>query len=202
MITSVFWDTKEILLTDYLVKGKTITGVYFTSFLAKLKAATVMKHLEIATKRCCSQYISQKFTENHIELLLQLPIHPMSLPRNSKLSGLDKNLCVMKKSSRQSMTISRALKKTTSGAGSGNIGSSMLNFEGILPKNKVRQNTDWCLSYRTELLVEPPLYVINFDILIFILILLVFLIFRNLFFSKIYLMIKKCILIYRSGGEE
>jgi hypothetical protein len=35
-MTSVFWDAKGILFSDYLEKGKTITGEYYSNLLTRL----------------------------------------------------------------------------------------------------------------------------------------------------------------------
>ena len=37
-MATVFWDSHGVILIDYLQKGKTITGAYYTSLLDKLKA--------------------------------------------------------------------------------------------------------------------------------------------------------------------
>jgi histone-lysine N-methyltransferase SETMAR len=36
VMTSVFWDAEGILFIDYLEKGKTITGEYYSNLLARL----------------------------------------------------------------------------------------------------------------------------------------------------------------------
>jgi len=35
-MASVFWDAEGILITDYLEKGKTITGEYYSNLLTRL----------------------------------------------------------------------------------------------------------------------------------------------------------------------
>lgn len=43
VMASVFWDAKGILLIDYLPKGQTITALYYSKLLDRLKAAIVEK---------------------------------------------------------------------------------------------------------------------------------------------------------------
>ena len=43
IMASIFWDTKGILMIDYLVKGKTINGKYYADLLVKLREAIVQK---------------------------------------------------------------------------------------------------------------------------------------------------------------
>jgi hypothetical protein len=48
VMASVFWDAEGILFIDYLEKGKTITGEYYSNLLTKLDK-------EIHEKRSCLQ---------------------------------------------------------------------------------------------------------------------------------------------------
>jgi histone-lysine N-methyltransferase SETMAR len=43
VMASVFWDASGILLVDYLPKGQTITGLYYSNLLKKLREAIVSK---------------------------------------------------------------------------------------------------------------------------------------------------------------
>ena len=47
---SVFWDTKGIIMTDYLPTGKSITGEYFSDLLLKLKDSLKSKRRGKLTK--------------------------------------------------------------------------------------------------------------------------------------------------------
>ena len=38
VMLSVFWDSESVLLTDYLEKGKTVTGTYYAGLIHKLCA--------------------------------------------------------------------------------------------------------------------------------------------------------------------
>jgi hypothetical protein len=51
VMASVLWDSKGILLIDYLQKGKTITGQYYTTLLEKLKTAIQEKRPGMAKKK-------------------------------------------------------------------------------------------------------------------------------------------------------
>jgi len=42
VIACVFWDSEGVLMTDYLERGKTVTGIYYAESLRKLYAA--IKH--------------------------------------------------------------------------------------------------------------------------------------------------------------
>jgi len=37
VMVSVFWDSEGVLFTDYLEKGKTVTGVYYAGLIRKLR---------------------------------------------------------------------------------------------------------------------------------------------------------------------
>lgn len=50
VMLSVFWDCRGIVLTDYLVKGQTITGAYYCSLLKKLRDALKLKRRGMLTK--------------------------------------------------------------------------------------------------------------------------------------------------------
>ena len=70
VMVSVFWDVQEVSLIDYLEKSKTITGKYYATFLIRLRAAILEKHLEIMkkvfyyhqnSKVCLSRVAEKKF---------------------------------------------------------------------------------------------------------------------------------------------
>ena len=47
----VFWDTKGIVLIDYLEKGKTITGVYYALLLSELNDEIKNKRPHLKRKK-------------------------------------------------------------------------------------------------------------------------------------------------------
>ena len=42
-MVSVFWDSEGVLLTDYLEKGKTVTGMYYAGLIRKLREVRLIK---------------------------------------------------------------------------------------------------------------------------------------------------------------
>ena len=50
-MASVFWDVKRILLIDYLEKGRTITGKYYSKFLDQLDAEIHEKRTSLKKKK-------------------------------------------------------------------------------------------------------------------------------------------------------
>lgn len=80
--------------------------------------------------------------------------------QNSKRFWLNNNLCAMKKPSKRSMTILKALKETTSRKESGawrNVGSSTLNFAVIMLKNKVRHKTQIVIFISNQVIYQTGL---------------------------------------------
>ena len=43
VMVSIFWDSEGILFTDYLEKGKTVTGVYYGGLIRKLREVIKQK---------------------------------------------------------------------------------------------------------------------------------------------------------------
>ncbi|GFX56264.1 histonelysine Nmethyltransferase SETMARlike [Trichonephila clavipes] len=50
-MATVFWDRHGVILIDYLQKGKTLTGAYYTYLLDKLKAELVEKRPHLQKKK-------------------------------------------------------------------------------------------------------------------------------------------------------
>ena len=50
VMLSVFWDSHGVILTDYLPKGQTITGTYYSNLPDKLRAALKNKHLAMLSR--------------------------------------------------------------------------------------------------------------------------------------------------------
>jgi histone-lysine N-methyltransferase SETMAR len=51
VMATVFWDSRGIILIDYLAKGKTINGQYYAALLDKLKATIKKKRPHLAKKK-------------------------------------------------------------------------------------------------------------------------------------------------------
>ena len=51
VMATVFWDSRGVILIDYLQKGKTITGPYYASLLDKLKAEIAVKRPHLQKKK-------------------------------------------------------------------------------------------------------------------------------------------------------
>ena len=54
VMATIFWDSYGIILIDYLQKGKTITGEYYTSLLDLFDAILKEKRLHLAKQKCFS----------------------------------------------------------------------------------------------------------------------------------------------------
>jgi Transposase. len=52
---NVFWDAKEILLIDYLKKGRTVTGKYYSNFLDQLNGKICEKRPSFKKKKIIFQ---------------------------------------------------------------------------------------------------------------------------------------------------
>jgi len=50
-MASVFWDAKVILLIDYLEKGRTITGEYYSNLLDQLDVTIFEKRPDLKKKK-------------------------------------------------------------------------------------------------------------------------------------------------------
>jgi len=71
-MASVFWDAEGILFIDYLEKGKTITGEYYSNLLTRLDEKICEKRLSLQKK-------------NH--LLSGQCTHPQKCFGNGKIKG-------------------------------------------------------------------------------------------------------------------
>jgi [histone H3]-lysine36 N-dimethyltransferase SETMAR len=94
-MASVFWDSKGILLIDYLQTGKTITGEYYTNLLDQLNANIRQKrpglekkkiifHQDNAPVHKCSKALV-KLKELHYRLLEHPPYSPDLAPSDFHL---------------------------------------------------------------------------------------------------------------------
>ena len=50
-MASVFWDAEGVLFLDYLEKGKTITGEYYSNILTRLDEKILEKRLGLQKKK-------------------------------------------------------------------------------------------------------------------------------------------------------
>ena len=57
-MASVFWDVKRIFLIDYLVKGETITGEYYTYPSDRLKTVIAENCLGIAKENVSLHHVN------------------------------------------------------------------------------------------------------------------------------------------------
>jgi hypothetical protein len=74
VMASVFWDAEGILLIDYLEKGKTITGEYYSNLLTKLVEKIRKERTDLEKKK-------KKNTHTHTHT------HLSSGQRNGKIKG-------------------------------------------------------------------------------------------------------------------
>jgi [histone H3]-lysine36 N-dimethyltransferase SETMAR len=51
VMATVFWDSQGIILVDYLKKGKTITGQYYSTLIGQLKEELTIKRPRLAKKK-------------------------------------------------------------------------------------------------------------------------------------------------------
>ena len=51
VMATVFWDARGIIYTDYLKKGQTITGAYYTSLLHRLSEESKKKRPYLKEKK-------------------------------------------------------------------------------------------------------------------------------------------------------
>ena len=58
VMATVFWDSHGVILIDYLQKGKTITGAYYTSLLDKLKAELAEKENSVSPRQGTISHLS------------------------------------------------------------------------------------------------------------------------------------------------
>lgn len=62
VMATVFWDSRGVIFVDYLEKGKTITGTYYSSLLDKLKAEISKKRPHLKKRKCYSIKITHRLT--------------------------------------------------------------------------------------------------------------------------------------------
>ncbi|GFX07664.1 mariner Mos1 transposase [Trichonephila clavipes] len=73
-MTTVFWDSHGVILTDYLQKGKTITRAYFASLLDKLKAKLAEKRPHLQKKKIL---FCQDKAPSHTSMVAMAKIHEL-----------------------------------------------------------------------------------------------------------------------------
>jgi len=90
IMSSVFWDSEGVLMIGYLERGKTVTGVYYTELIRKLRSAIeekrcgklshgVLLHQDNAPAHT-SAVAMPAIRECGLELLSQLPYSPDLAP--------------------------------------------------------------------------------------------------------------------------
>jgi len=77
VMASVFWDAEGILFIDYLVKGKTITGEYYSNLLTRLDKKICEERPRLQKK---SVLAMGKLRDLHHELLEHPPYSPDLAP--------------------------------------------------------------------------------------------------------------------------
>lgn len=97
VMLSVFWDTRGVLLIDFLDKGRTINGQYYCDLLTKLRAAIKSKRRVKLTKDVLLQHDNasshtcisarQKISELGFEVLPHPPYSPDLAPSDFYLFG-------------------------------------------------------------------------------------------------------------------
>lgn len=95
VMASVFWDAKGVLLIDYLPKGETITGRYYTNLLDRLIVKIREKRPGLAKKKILyhhdnapvhtSGVASQKLTELKFQIVDHPPYSPDLAPSDYHL---------------------------------------------------------------------------------------------------------------------
>ena len=61
-----FWDSQGIIFTDYLEKGRTITGQYYADLLGRFEAELVEKNGLIWQRKKCSFSMTQQNWSNYV----------------------------------------------------------------------------------------------------------------------------------------
>jgi len=94
-MASVFWDVEGILIIDYLEKGKTITGEYYSNFLARPDEKIREKRPGLQNKKTIfyqdnapvhkSVLSMEKLRDLHYELLEHPPYSPDLAPSDFSL---------------------------------------------------------------------------------------------------------------------
>jgi histone-lysine N-methyltransferase SETMAR len=90
VMATVFWDSRGVVLIDYLQKGKTITGAYYSSLLDKLNEAIKAKRPHLAKKKVLfhhdnapahtSRIVTAKLEELRFERVPHAPYSPDLAP--------------------------------------------------------------------------------------------------------------------------
>ncbi|KAH0816471.1 hypothetical protein GEV33_006320 [Tenebrio molitor] len=90
VMATVFWDSRGVVLIDYLQKGKTITGAYYSSLLDKLNEAIKAKRPHLAKKKVLfhhdnapahtSRIVTAKLEELRFEVVPHVPYSPDLAP--------------------------------------------------------------------------------------------------------------------------
>lgn len=91
-MATVFWDSRGIIFTDYLEKGRTITGQYYADLLDRFDAELMKKRPHLAKKKVLfhhdnapahsSAIATAKLVELRYELLPHPPYSPDLAPCN------------------------------------------------------------------------------------------------------------------------
>lgn len=74
VMATVFWDTKGIIFIDYLEKGKTINGEYYSNLLQRLSVEIKSKRPHLAKKKVL---FHQDNAPAHTSLLVMAKIHEL-----------------------------------------------------------------------------------------------------------------------------
>ena len=86
VMATVFWDSQGVILIDYIEKGKTITGAYYSSLLDRLKTELQEKRPRLAHKKVlfhhdnAPAHSSGVVAAKLMELRFQLVPHPPYSP--------------------------------------------------------------------------------------------------------------------------
>ena len=94
VMATVFWDSQGIILIDYLEKGKTITGQYYSLLLDRLKTELDEKHPQLAHKKVlfhhnnAPAHTSAVVVAKLMKIGFQLVSHPPIFPRTTICSPI------------------------------------------------------------------------------------------------------------------
>lgn len=66
VMLTVFWDQHGVVMKDFLAKGTTITGAYYSSLLQKLREALKTKKCRMLTKGVCLLQDNASVHNSHI----------------------------------------------------------------------------------------------------------------------------------------
>jgi len=132
-MASVFWDAEGILFIDYLEKGKTITGEYYSNLLTRLDEKILEKRPGLQKKNIIfhqdnapahkSVLAMGKLRDLHYELLGHLPYSPDLAPsyfflfQNSNPFSLVSVFLRIKRRLQLQRGILQMLRRTTTGTG-------------------------------------------------------------------------------------